>query len=855
MGDVFRHVQKEIVGMLERLWNRRKEIILVITIVVIVSCFFETVKPLVLLGLLLGGAVTGYALWKNPNLIRQIRGQDNLIKAGKNVLGLDSPAEFVNVPSQARFFTGRLDFFEKLEQLFLTNNSIALIGMGGIGKTQIALQYANKMKQRYRYIVWLNAESEESRLSGLDQIAICLKLGTTEPKRLPDLVKGWLEQSENWLLILDNVPSYRDVEKLIPTGDRGHLIITTHFKSDRFLNALQVPELSKQDGALVVLRRAEIIAADAAIDDWSDDAAKAALKLAEEMQGLPLALDQAGAYIANSGGQVSISDYLKMYESESKNLLSNRVSDSDDHPLSVTATVNLSKVRLSKQSGDAREILEQCCFLAPEAIPISLFVDVPTSVSSVDLLSRWSFVSIDQDELRIHRVVQTVIASSMAIDERRHVVSSAVKRLAQSFLGCNSKGVDAHKALLKLLPHGMTVIRHACELGIKIPELSTCFEFCDDTLTNLGKDDESSKLLNLEIELQPGGSAREINLLSRRGRNARKMGRFAEAEGYYKAVLDAQLALGEAGCDLLICINNLAIVYDYWAREDSSKYELADDQIQRALEICEQYSCDGTPAVNAHVKAGNRAVAKNQYQDAERLYLKALSLSETDPISYQTVDTIRINLANVYRAHMPDRIDEAIVLLEEATRSQENVYGPDHTAVTGSLLNLANVYQQINRPLDAEPLLERIVGIRTKNAPTDLATGESVIELAKFRISEGKKEESLILLNQALSILHIRKPVQPNTVAKGLRKIAGLYEQCRDFDSAAKLFEEVISICEDNLTEQEYLHKSLDLSGLANCYQHIGRKDEADEIERQISRLPPPACDVDSELDDGGQII
>jgi hypothetical protein len=187
-------------------------------------------------------------------------------------------------------------------------------------------------------------------------------------------VKVWLRSHGGWLLILDNADDLNLVQPFLPTECPGHLVLTTRAQiTGKVAHRFEVDTLDGETGALLLLRRAGLVAADGSFDAVFPSDQSIALALVEELGGLPLALDQAGAYIEET--QCGLADYRQQYQMRRAELLARRGKLVDDHPEPVATTWSLSFARVEQANPIAAELLRICAFLAPNAIPEELLVE------------------------------------------------------------------------------------------------------------------------------------------------------------------------------------------------------------------------------------------------------------------------------------------------------------------------------------------------------------------------------------------------------------------------------------------------------------------------------------------------
>jgi hypothetical protein len=281
------------------------------------------------------------------------------------------------------YFTGCEDLLTELAASLKTNRTAALAqpraisGLGGIGKTQIAVEYAYRYHSDYQVVLWARAEKREALLSSF---ATCAQLLNLPGKASADQAIAvnafiqWLKTHTQWLMILDNGDNLEMVKKFLPPTFGGHILLTTRAQAmGRLAQRIEVETMAPEVGALFLLRRATLIAADASLDQASASDREVALEIVRALGGLPLALDQAGAYLEETGA--SLLDYLHLYEKHKTALLNRRGGLISDHPEPVTTTWSISFQQVEQTEPAAADLLRFCAFLYPEMIPEEIITE------------------------------------------------------------------------------------------------------------------------------------------------------------------------------------------------------------------------------------------------------------------------------------------------------------------------------------------------------------------------------------------------------------------------------------------------------------------------------------------------
>src|SRR5260370_11541493 len=188
------------------------------------------------------------------------------------------PDYFVNlrhIPPYHRnpFFIGREGLLERLHRILAPEGTatltqpVALSGLGGIGKTQTAVEYAYRFRQSYQAILWLQADSQETLVSSCVDLAHELALpeqDEADQSLVVAAIKRWLKQHMRWLLVLDNVEDLSMVEEFHPPGHHGCVLLTTHAQiTEPIAIVHELKPLPEEEGVLLLLRRAGYLALDA----------------------------------------------------------------------------------------------------------------------------------------------------------------------------------------------------------------------------------------------------------------------------------------------------------------------------------------------------------------------------------------------------------------------------------------------------------------------------------------------------------------------------------------------------------------------------------------------------------------
>jgi Tfp pilus assembly protein PilF len=461
-----------------------------------------------------------------------------------------------NLPPRNPFFTGRDEYLKALEHALTHGGAAALTqpraisGLGGIGKTQTGIEYAYRHRDQYRAVLWSRADSRDALVSGFTAIASLLDLPERDERDAnvaAEAVRRWLERQTGWLLILDNVEDLVGVaQPFLPASGTGHVLITTRLQATGAMaQSVELEKMEPEEGALFLLRRAKLIAPEAPLEAASEADRKLSREITEEVAGLPLALDQAAAYIEETPSTPA--KYLKLYRTEGAALRARRGGLATDHD-SVTITFSLAFVQVEKANPAAADLLRVCAYLAPDAIPEEIFTqggkELGESLAQaagnplawdavLEAAGRFRLIhrNAANDTLNIHRLVQEVLKDGMDASTRRVRAERVVQALNKVFPFPQFQNWPQCE---RLIPHAIVAGRLVEDFGLD--------------------------------------SVAASRLLNRSGLYLDDRARYAEAEPLYqRALAIREKALGADHPDTATSLNNLATLYYHQGRSGEAE--------------------------------------------------------------------------------------------------------------------------------------------------------------------------------------------------------------------------------------------------------------------------------------------
>ncbi|MBI3947376.1 MAG: toll/interleukin-1 receptor domain-containing protein [Armatimonadetes bacterium] len=671
--------------------------------------------------------------------------------------------------TQNPYFTGRDDLLERLHAALL-NETVAgltqpqtISGLGGIGKTQTAVEYCCRYAPEYRFVLWVQADSEAALDTGYAALAKLLDLYGEKPDEIRYSVKRWLQDTDGSLLVLDNADDPQMLRPFLPTAHRGHILITsraTDFAALTLPAPLEVPVLPEEDAVAFLLKRAGRPDPDGA----ERDAAEA---LARDLGALPLALEQAGAYIATRA--CSFRDYRNSYRKRRLQLLEKQRPQAGGYDQSVATTWSLNFESVQQESEAAADLLRVSAFLAPERIPHEILVQGTPELGPAlaaaledaaedplllhDILevpARYSLIRRDPEggTYDVHRMVQEVLRSGMPEEEQRQWAERAVNALSRVFPDVEFQNWPACE---RLVAHALVCMPLIERCGLDSPDV--------------------------------------VLLLARSGLYLQLAGRYAEADPLSRrALATCEKALGPEHLVTAASLNNMALLYQH-----QGTYAQAEPLYQRALAIREKALGPEHPhtAISLNNLAGLYQ-NEGRYADAEPLCQRALAICEKvlGPEHSDTANTLN-NLAGIYNRQK--RYADAEPLYQRALAMSERALGSEHPQTATHLNNLAGLYDEQGRYADAEQLHQRALAIRKKAlGPDHPSTANSLNNLAWLYNRQGKCAHAQPLFRRALEICEkALGPEHPHTAdvcqnyAGCLRRM-GLKREAQDLEKRAR---------------------------------------------------------------------
>ena len=379
-------------------------------------------------------------------------------------------------PSLGFLYKGRGAFMRRLHDSLMRTAagkaaivSQALYGLGGIGKTRAAVEYAWAYLEEYTALLFVIAETPEAlrrNLAALTSPLLLLERDATEEEVRLRAVLDWLKANPGWLLILDNVDSpeaFEEAVQLIGQSTGGRVVMTSRLANfPAEVEPIELDVLNVHDATEFLLdRTAE------RRRETEDDAAEAC-ELAVDLGQLALALEHAGAYIVRH--RVSFDQYRTLWRDSREKIMSWSDPVVTHYPRAMAVTWHTSVARLSEEG---RRLLKRLAWFSPEPIP-EFLLDVPVpdigdefaAIALADL-GALSLVTRSSEKrfFSVHRLVLDVTRHSLAAEHDHRSLEEALRWIDAAFTG-DPRDVETWPRLDPLAPHALAIAEHAEREGI-----------------------------------------------------------------------------------------------------------------------------------------------------------------------------------------------------------------------------------------------------------------------------------------------------------------------------------------------------------------------------------------------------
>jgi len=588
----------------------------------------------------------------------------------------------LSFPSRVNFFTGRTKVLESIETSLKEHKTAALCGVHGLGKSSIAVEFAYLNLKHYSHILFIRAFGAEfDRFVG--EIVGDLRFETDEtttPDQKLEMLRHWLAENDNWLLILDNVDDVREINKHQFTNLGGEVLFTSN---DELIwqigNRVEVPNMDIKEAATLLYQHWQGIE----INEFADIPAEKqnpAMQIADKFGNSPLAMTFVGYYLAEESE--SLDEFLETYKNKKTNLLKNYNFLSNYQHQEVAAPFLLAFEAITKPKDDSddeipiteilKDYLKIASFLAPDDIPEdflkqcavklrpnetdiaennNLFREARKRLAKSTIFKR----NADKQTFSTHRLVQEIMRFEINDEENRllETISETLKKIVPTFDYTNREQVEPY------LPHLENFIEYLVNSKKNPADITRA-------------DNQTTNILSNKI-----------------GRYNECFGQYPTAEKYYLLCVNiCEKIYGDNHQQTAGSYNNLGAVYD-----SQGDYPKAEENHLNALRIHLNILGENHPSTamsynnlgNVYYSQGDYPKAEENHLNALRIHLNIFDENHLDAaMSYN-------NLGLVYDAQGDYPKAEENYL--NALRIHLNILGENHPSTASSYNNLGAVYR------------------------------------------------------------------------------------------------------------------------------------------------------------------
>lgn len=792
-------------------------------------------------------------------LYRYLTGQPSVVKPALGpvrVLPPRSPAEsigstrsFWNVPFRRNvFFSGRDDLLlalhEQLKPLGDSQSPVVtcITGLGGVGKTQLCAEFAYRYRADYTATIWVCADSQANIHQSVLDTATGLGVydaATGGAEKAASSLARWLTEHSGWLVVFDNADDIGLLSPYLPLTGAGSVLVTTRASNvDRIGTrcAICLTEFSPEESLSFLLNRTRR-------SDVPTDARTAAREICVELGHLPLALEQAGAFIAAKTSPFEA--YLASYRARRIELLERMKPSVGGYPASVATTWAINFDEVVHESSASADLLRATAFLSPVDIPLefivwgaeelsdtlssalSTFHDDPVVLDDlIEPVTRYSLVRRDGDAetLSTHRMVQEVLRGGMAPAERQVWMERIVRAVDKCFLMPTE--FEHWPFCERLVPHALVAVQYCENEQLQTASPGHLLNRLGCYLSDHARYSEASVLLQraLEVRRESLGTTHRFvaETLSNLGLVAQRQGDWVRAEELHREALS--IVQGSDNEQEAAARNNLAV-----ALVELGKFTEAEQAYRRCIEL--RILADKRETPRTALTMVNLATLRELLGDltgAASLLREAAAIEDKClPPGHPGRATAMSVLACVKRKLGEAR--EAEGLLLGCLKIRVAAYGQHHPEVAGALSNLALVFADEGRFDEAESACRDAVALlESVHDPCHPALAEVISNLGVIYLEQSRYPDAEQQFLRSIRIWENAKDFEGWHLAAAIGNCAVLYERTGRYAEAVPLAMRALA-ADERVFGGDHTRVLLDVLSVGRLLMYAGKLLEARE--------------------------
>ncbi|KAF2739536.1 TPR-like protein [Polyplosphaeria fusca] len=682
-------------------------------------------------------------------------------------------------------FVGREECIENIDKMFAEPKNTALValhGLGGVGKTQVALELAHRWKQFFPQfsIFWVSATTAERFNEGLQGILDVLEIPHSTDTNIRVAVGEWLRDKNNgrWLLVVDNVDSENVLNEskrkggfkmasCIPKTDHGHVLFTTRYRdlALKLTNSVVRLDQMSKDESMELLKRC--------LQEQYDDSQKSdAEKLLEELSHIPIAIVQAAAYMRKR--ENTIADYLELYYESEENrvdLLSQQIvdmrlndsdsgeeesdiEDDDEESQGHKTVLNTSWMTFSRLKADpvigplANDFLSIMSYLDRQEIPVELLKNFKPKIGSIKLndafglLKAYSLVTENSKtkKLSMHRLVQLSMRKWLEVNELAHKYREhALVLLADTF---PDGGFETWGKCKDLIVHADAVLyltENAENRSARAKLLQNCANFQDSRGQYAAAEAKLSEVVKLRTELMGSENAEVLRAMDRQAWTMWSQAKKVKAlELSKQTLLKKETLFGEKSAEALTTAHIIATVIGGQGKHQHAA-KLHEQNLEARISL---FGAENLDTLRSASALSLELWELGKFVDAEDLARKTMEtrnelLGEAHPETLEIAGTLGFIL------EIQGKLVEAKELKAEMLKIRDSIYGEDHPDTADSCHDMGWIHHQMGEYDKAEPYYNRALKAKERLlGETHWKTLTTMCNFPVFLCDKGEYEEA-----------------------------------------------------------------------------------------------------------------
>ena len=762
-----------------------------------------------------------------------------------------------------RDFVGRQSQLNQLITILHTENTeedcqrAALVGLGGAGKTQIALEFAFQIQKLSPEcsVFWVRASDATSFDGAYREIGQQLKIPDLDDKSdIKELIKGRLslESSGKWIMIVDNADDFallynradesietHALHEYLPFSPLGAILFTTRDReaATRYAgsNVIAIEEMDDAESRELFKKGLQ----NKRLVEDEDNT----LKLLKLLVNLPLAIMQAVAYLNAKG--ITIAEYLRIYEESSDGVIKLLSKDFEDrrrypgmkNPIATTWLISFDQIRLRDPL--AADYMAFISCINDQDIPRDLLPPAPQfeKTEAIGTLKAFGFIRerLSGESYDMHRLVHIAMQSWLNLnDELIAWNERTLKRITDAFPWPEQE----NKAIWTMyLPHAQCIITSTkFYRGLEESRWRILFNIgeCFDIIGKYVKAEEMHRQALL-IKKKVLGTEHQstLNSMDSLALMLDHQGKYTEAEEMHRQTLELrEKVLGTEHPDTLDSMNNLALVLDH-----QGKYAEAEEMHRRELELCTKVRSAEHPSTlksmdNLALVLGNQG----KYTEAEKMHRQTLELREKvlGTEHPDTLDSLN-NLANVLDSQ--GKYAEAEEMHRRELELCTKVRSAEHPSTLTSMNNLAIVVKNQGKYAEAEEMHRQTLELKKKVLGAEHPYAlDSMNNLANVLVNQGKYIEAEEIHRQTLELRKKVLGAEHPYALDSMNNLANVLDNQGKYIEAEEIHRQTLELREKVLGA-EHPSTLASKNNFANIRDNQGKHIEAEEIHRQTLEL------------------